>query len=475
MMNSTRSSFWSNGSIPLIEPELLSSIIGVASDIALVVSGNGVILSVLLNRNETSFGNLAHWEGRSIREFLTIDSIPKFDAIQSDYKNGKAPTKSVELNHTDNAVWEFPVRYSFHPFGAEQSLLMLGRDLRPIAETQQQLVQAQMSLEQGYESRREFDARYRLLLRTVHDAVVFVSVTDGRVKDANEPAAALLGTTRDELVGASFAQEFRDKRREEFIDGLVNTSFSDAAAGVEVQTRRSRKKVVVTPSVFRAGGERVLICRLTTSGDVSAKHDELSVNLNMLFDKGADAVLFTSITGVIHACNDSFLDLIDAAHLVDIKGRNLSEFLGRGQIDMSVLIENARRSGQMRLYSTKLMNDYGSKTAIEMSATYLDDRNEPELGFVIRDATRVDAMRKAPLQGAEESSRNVMELVGSATLKEIVTETTDVVEKMCIETAVSLTRNNRVAAAEMLGLSRQSLYVKLRKYGLLSKETDGDA
>ncbi|MDC0114520.1 hypothetical protein OAI45_05505, partial [Planktomarina temperata] len=29
------------------------------------------------------------------------------------------------------------------------------------------------------------------------------------------------------------------------------------------------------------------------------------------------------------------------------------------------------------------------------------------------------------------------------------------------------TSNNRVAAAEMLGLSRQSLYVKLRKYDLV--------
>jgi len=62
-----------------------------------------------------------------------------------------------------------------------------------------------------------------------------------------------------------------------------------------------------------------------------------------------------------------------------------------------------------------------------------------------------------------------MELVGSATLKDIVAETTNVVERMCIETAVELTMNNRVAAAEMLGLSRQSLYVKLRKYDLLSK------
>jgi DNA-binding NtrC family response regulator len=61
---------------------------------------------------------------------------------------------------------------------------------------------------------------------------------------------------------------------------------------------------------------------------------------------------------------------------------------------------------------------------------------------------------------SDEAVRNLTEMVGSATLKDIVAETTDVVEKMCIETAVDLTRNNRVAAAEMLGLSRQSLYVK---------------
>ena len=67
---------------------------------------------------------------------------------------------------------------------------------------------------------------------------------------------------------------------------------------------------------------------------------------------------------------------------------------------------------------------------------------------------------------------SVMELVGFAELKDIVAETADVVESMCIETAVELTRNNRVAAAEMLGLSRQSLYVKLRKYGLIGNDSE---
>ena len=37
---------------------------------------------------------------------------------------------------------------------------------------------------------------------------------------------------------------------------------------------------------------------------------------------------------------------------------------------------------------------------------------------------------------------------------------------LCIEAALELTGDNRASAAEMLGLSRQSLYVKLRRYAL---------
>ena len=41
---------------------------------------------------------------------------------------------------------------------------------------------------------------------------------------------------------------------------------------------------------------------------------------------------------------------------------------------------------------------------------------------------------------------------------------------MRIESALELTNGNRTAAAELLGLSRQSLYAKLNRYGL-----DGDS
>ena len=64
------------------------------------------------------------------------------------------------------------------------------------------------------------------------------------------------------------------------------------------------------------------------------------------------------------------------------------------------------------------------------------------------------------------ASYQLTELVGRVPMKDIVGETTDLIEKRCIEAALELTRDNRASAAEILGLSRQSLYVKLRRFGM---------
>jgi DNA-binding NtrC family response regulator len=67
------------------------------------------------------------------------------------------------------------------------------------------------------------------------------------------------------------------------------------------------------------------------------------------------------------------------------------------------------------------------------------------------------------------------ELVGRVPLKDIVRETTDLIEQLCIEAALELTGDNRASAAEMLGLSRQSLYVKLRRFGMGDPGVEGDS
>ena len=62
--------------------------------------------------------------------------------------------------------------------------------------------------------------------------------------------------------------------------------------------------------------------------------------------------------------------------------------------------------------------------------------------------------------------------MGRLPLRDIVRETTDLIEQLCIEAALDLTGDNRASAAEMLGLSRQSLYIKLRRFGI--KDAPGD-
>ncbi len=471
-MKSGGSSFWNSGSVPLIEPETLSSIIGAASDIALVVDEATNILSVVVSPTAESFGNLSHWEGRPLVEFLAIDSIEKFQNAHAKFLGGEDLKKPLELNHEDGATWRYPVRYSFHGLGADGAVLLLGRDLRPIAETQQQLVQAQIALEQGYEARREFDSRYRILLAQTNEAIAFVDVQDGRISDCSDHAAAMLGMKKEAATGTGLAQLLTERSSAELMESLLNASLADGGGKIEVKSVRSDRNIVIEPTVFRAGGQRILHCVLTTAGEQPQVTDAEAIRAVSLVRAASDAIAFTDVEGNIIAVNDGFLDLVGAAHGGDVRDKNLGEYLVRGQIDMGVLIDNAQRTGHMRAYATKSLNDLGSRMSVEISATRLNDDTGQILAFILRDVSRIENVR-GPSSGAmpEDNNRNVMELVGSASLKEIVAETTDVVEKMCIETAVKLTKNNRVAAAEMLGLSRQSLYVKLRKYGLLAKDS----
>lgn len=457
-----------NGTVPLIDPELLSEIISTAADISLLVAGDGSIASVLVNPHHRSFGMLSHWLGRPVSEVLSPESAEKLKRRLASMAASSA-TKAVELNHVDDTLWEFPIRYSLHKLGTDNSILMLGRDLRPIAEMQQQLVMAQLALERDYESQREMDTRYRVLMEATRDAVMLVGTNSGRITDLNTAAAVMLGGARQDLLGAPIAQEFEGRRRGEFLESLTNVAAAGSVSPVELQARRSQRRLNLVPTLFRAAGERLLLCRIEAASDANSTPDAVGENMLRLFHEGVDGIVFLDSEGHIEAANDSFLRLVDSPGLGSVRGKSLAEFLARGSVDLRVMVENARRSGQLRMFATKLSTQFDGQVNVEISTTFLGDRPKPGFVMVIRDAGRPESLRRGVSQ-SDDGMRGVMELVGSSTLKDIVGETTDVVEKMCIQTAVELTRNNRVAAAEMLGLSRQSLYVKLRKFGLLSKD-----
>ncbi len=459
---------WTSGLIPMIEPEVVTEIISGIADLALIISQSGQVMGVMGSPNFMPSADLGGWAGQPLIDELNVESIPKFESRLAEFVGSDNAVLPVELNHSSTDSYpEFPMRYSFHRIGSDGAILMLGHDLRPIAEMQQQLVAAQIALEKDYESQREYDTRFRVLMTSSSEVTLFVSVSTGKVTDCNKAAITFFGESRGGLIGADFVSQFDAKSGSNLIATLVAAASEQTPSSVSAQLAKSSRMLVVHPTLFRSGGEQVLLCRISNTDGASIQANALQDNLRSLYNDGVDAMVFVTQAGNILSANEAFLNLSDVTHAQAVKGRSIADFLGRGSVDLNVMLENAGRTGSMRLYATRLISEHGTERPIEISTSGLDTGGDAVFALVLRDSSRAEAIRTSTPQTSDADMRSVIELIGSQTLKDIVAKTTDVVEKMCIETAVELTSNNRVAAAEMLGLSRQSLYVKLRKYGLL--------
>jgi len=464
---------WTSGLIPMIEPDSFTQVMSLALDLGIVLSPSEEVLGVFANPAFRPKEVLLRFEGMQLRDTLTVESNKKFNQRLADFRADPNMVRPVELNHLlPGSSTGFPVRYSFHSIGEGGKILMMGRDLRPIAEMQQQLVSAQMALEKDYEARREHDMQFRVLMASIDDAMMFVSLPDGAVKDCNPAARVLLGKQGGDLVGVSLDQVFESKAKGELVDRLIALSNENPNPQITLKARALGRMVTLRPVLFRSGGDQAMLCRMTATAPQALKSDNLQSNLTGLYERGADAIVFVSADGTVLSANKAFLNLADVTHGQALKGRAITDFLARGNVDLNVMLENAARSGIMRAYTTRVTGEFGAERAVEISTTHVQTGAEPVFALIVRDTSRVDHTRSETHQLGEVDAQSVVELIGSQSLRDIVARTTDVVEKMCIETAVELTSNNRVAAAEMLGLSRQSLYVKLRKYGLLKSGSD---
>jgi transcriptional regulator PpsR len=133
-----------------------------------------------------------------------------------------------------------------------------------------------------------------------------------------------------------------------------------------------------------------------------------------------------------------------------------------------------RQHEAFRLFTTILHGEQGVTIDIEVSAAPVDDRDESIFVFAIRDVSQRLRTRPGETRQLPRSADQLTELIGRVPLKDIVRETTDIIERLCIEAALKVTGENRASAADMLGLSRQSLYVKLRRFGILDPVVESD-
>jgi transcriptional regulator PpsR len=451
-----------------LDAETAARLMAASGDIALILDREGVIRDAAVAGKDTAVEGLNDLVGRRWVDTVTADSRQKVDDLLRDAREFEtARWREVNQQTPHGSV---PFRYLAIETGHNDKIIAIGRDLRSVAALQQRLLQAQQAMERDYVRLRQAESRYRLLFQISSEAVLIVDPSSRKILEANPAAGALLGIDYESLAGQPFARLFHIESREALTALLLDSNAIARLDPMRVRLADGRDDCQASASVFRQDGSVHALIRLASTRPEVPAEAETKATLLRVLNRIPDAFVVTDDSLNILDVNLSFLELSQLPSAESARGQSLARFIGRPGVDMGVLTANLREHGWVRNFSSIVRTLYGAQDEVELSAVSVREGLEVFHGFVIRSSKRRTAPAATEPRELPRTTEQLTELVGRVPLREIVRETTDVIERMCIEAALNLTTNNRASAAEVLGLSRQSLYSKLNRYGLGSAD-----
>lgn len=454
-------------SLGSLDADAAARLITAAADVALVVDAHGVIQDIAFGASDAAIEGGAEWVGRPWTDTVTLESRPKVEALLRDAAGDAAP-RWRQVTHSATTGVDVPILYSAIKIGRRGRVLALGRDLRSVATLQQRLLDTQRSMELEYSRLRQAETRYRLLFQLGAEAVLILEAGSQKVVESNPAAVRILGETSKRVTGRVFPYGLDVDSTTAVQSQLDKLKAAGRADEVVVRVANGAQRFVLSMSLFRHESSTFCLARLSAlAGDArAAAGTPVRSRLLEVVDRLPDGFVVTDLDGRVLTANPAFLDLAQLGSEEQARGELLSRWLGRPGVDLEVLLKNLIQHGSIRLFSTTVLGQFGSSAEVEISAVAVPSGEQPCLGFTLRYTGPRQAPVARPGRQLPRSMEQLTELIGRVPLKDLVRDTTDVIERMCIEAALELTKDNRASAAEMLGLSRQSLYVKLRRFGL---------
>ncbi|MFK7830882.1 MAG: transcriptional regulator PpsR [Congregibacter sp.] len=442
------------------------------ADVSLSLDDEGTILEVLTWSQELPTRLESLWVGMRFADTLLNTDNKSIDPAFGAARSGQAQRLDVVHSLSDDGQ-ELPMQYQLIGT-AEGQLVAVGTDLRPSVSLRQQLVNAQQALEQDYWRLRQVETRYRRLFDMVGDAVLIVDGLSFRVLEANPRATEWLSENDKGIVGKVFPRGVHDDGVRPMQELLAEIRSVGRGQLHGLLLADGETRVDVSASFLRQAGEERFLIRLAGRGSVNVTPagDSGGVYLQEVLRSAPDAVVLTDDDGRILGVNQSFLELAQLVAQEQVIGHSADRWLGRTSVDLSVLLANLREKSVVKLFSSTLIPHAGSPAQVEVSACRLEEPDGPAFALFIRDIERRMAREHPVTAKLPSSIDQVTQRVGRVPLKELVRESTDLIEALCIETALEVTKDNRASAAELLGLSRQSLYAKLRRFNIGGDDLD---
>jgi transcriptional regulator PpsR len=446
----------------------VSMLVAAAGDIVMVIDSDGTIQDAAIHGADLGrdFGSTDQWLGQHWDACVTVESRAKTLTLLRGALDDKPP-RWVQINHPSKRGADIPILYTALRVGRSGRILAIGRDLRPISTLQQKLVDAQQSMERDYLRLRHVETRYRLLFQMSSEAVLIVDSVTQKTLETNPAAVTLLSQAGKALSGCAFFELFDSESRPAIEALLTLVRTAGRADEVAAKSAGDDRELFVSAVLFRQDNASLFLIRVVAAAStvVTAVSNTKTMFLKTI-EVAPDGFVLTSPDGRILAVNAAFLDMAQLATEEQARAGSLEQWLGRPGVDMNVMIATLRQRGTVSLFATTLRGEYGESTEVEITAVSVMSGGQTCYGFVIRNIGRRIPADSRVGRDLPRSVDQLTELIGRVPLKDLVREATDMIERLCIQAALELTGDNRASAAELLGLSRQSLYVKLRRHGL---------
>lgn len=444
-------------------------------DVTLLMDADGVIQKATVSKL-VARENIQGWVGRRWEDTVGDVGGDKIRRMIEDAKTlGVSSFRQVSQLFPSGL--EMPMEYTTVKLGARGGLMAVGKSLRAVAELQARLISTQQKMERDYWKLRDFESRYKHLLDVSDEPVLVLNAATMRIVEANPAAQQIFNhgeKRKDDLANRDITADLTAQERSAFQSLLRVVRENGKAPAIVLHLGRSGQRWVTRASLMKADAGYQILVRLTPVGGAAmAAASSEPQSIEDLVENLPDGFVAVDQDGIIKFCNRAFCELVEVASKAQVMGQRLGRWMWRPGADIQILISNVRRHEAVRLFSTTIHREFGSEIDVEVSAAGSPLAKAETIALLVRDVSR-------RMSNADDSSKlmsvlgPLTEQIGRTSLRNLLDETTGIVERHYIKAALDLAAGNRTAAAEMLGLSRQSLYTKLKRYHLEDDQGQDD-
>ena len=428
-------------------------------DITLAVDGEGVIRTAV-SAQTLSGEAFDQWRGLRWTDTVGPEAAEQVaKAVESAGREGESSCFTVAQRLPSGR--ELVLEYTTVKLGRRAGFVAIGKSVEAIADLRSRLAFVQKEREQDYWKLRDIETRYRALLDASSEAVALVRVGNLRVVEANAAATKSLGL----VPGSEFLRDLTDRDRAS-LDALLEAArMRGRAPSIVLHLTDSGSWSLRASTVTTEAGTFYLfqmapLAETLSPGQVSDR-DEAAFSLEAFVRRLPEGFAIVDRDGVVKFANLTFLDLVQAAVESAVIGKNAKIWFNRPGTGLRVILSLVEQHGVIRSLRTHLEGNLGVTTEVEVSAVADQDDRPRYFALIIRDVVSHTRSR-------EEASALTALLGGASggSLESAVRSSVEAVERQRLADALSQFSGNRTAAAKGLGISRQSLHTKLKKYRL---------